>query len=201
MFTYQIYIFIWSEFFLQVLERQAVAVRPTVQGVHHLLHYDSWDKLQHAMTLGMFGWMNKRTIKPKNGFLGLTKWHIDNFSRLALLPHRLLAYHTAVRLFVQHKKGLSHELLARTILPFLALKAATGDVEGSEMRRHMATIMSQTPTDSVAETCRTPTIIGHKLIITASPTANYKHTTRLLKVQQINVRAALTVENWKHEKK
>lgn len=57
------------------------------------------------------------------------------------------------------QKGLSHELLARTILPFLALKAATADVEGSEMRRHMATIMSQTPTASVAETCRTPTII------------------------------------------
>lgn len=73
MFTYQIYIFILSEFFLQVLERQTVAMRRTVQGVHHLLPYDSWDKLQHAVTLGMFGRMNKHTIKPKNGFLGLTK--------------------------------------------------------------------------------------------------------------------------------
>lgn len=118
MFTYQIYIFIWSEFFLQVLERQTVAMRRTVQGVHHLLHYDSWDKLQHAMTLGMFGWMNKRTIKPKNGFLGLTKWHIDNFSRLALLPHHLLAYHTAVRLILQHKKDLAMNCWLGQFFPF-----------------------------------------------------------------------------------
>lgn len=44
--------------------------------------------------------------------------------------------------------------------PFLAVNKAITEVEESKMGPHMATIMSQTLTDSVAETWCSPTVIS-----------------------------------------